>query len=112
LRYVPTKDDNPKGDKVDDGRGNDWSDSMVTPLEVPNSLPVNNLMNVTTDIIGSDTYEENRDDSYKNQAPSPLEYSDGEGGEAKGMVMSDVEDDEEVDKLNLSEYEGLSMVGM
>jgi hypothetical protein len=37
---------------------------------------------------------------------------DGEGGKDKGMVTSETENEEEVDELNSSEYEGLLMGGM
>jgi hypothetical protein len=60
---------------------------------------------------GGDREEGSLDNNW-NQAPSSLVYPDGEGGKAKDIVVSEGDKEEEVDELNSSEYEGLSMVGM
>jgi hypothetical protein len=41
-----------------------------------------------------------------------LKYSDGEGIPSAKIVVSEDDNEEEVEELNLSEYEGLSIVGM
>jgi hypothetical protein len=111
-RYIPTEDKDPKDEGVLKGCENYQSNLMVTPLDTLNSQTVNNSVHADTGTIGGNDHEGSCDDYDKNQAPSSLEYSDGEGGKSKGMVTSEVEDKEEVDELNLSEYEGLSIAGM
>jgi hypothetical protein len=111
-QYVPTEDKDPRNEGILEGRDNYRSDSMVTPLTMLNSQSVNNSVHAETGAIGDDDHEGSRDDYDHNQAPSSLEYSDGEKGKTNEMVISEEEDEEEVDELDSSEYEGLSMVGM
>jgi hypothetical protein len=75
-------------------------------------MNVDNSGNVSTGITESGAYEETHTYDDDNQAPSSLEYLDGEDGKANEMVISEEDDEEEVDELDSSEYEGLSMVGM
>jgi hypothetical protein len=110
-RYVPTEDEDPKDEGILEGCENYQSDSMVTPLATLNSQTVNNSVHSDNGMMGDNDPEGCRDDENRNQTPSSLEYSDGEKGKANEMVISE-EDDEEVDELDSSEYEGHSMVGM
>jgi hypothetical protein len=97
---------------VDEGHGNDRSDTTVTILGALNSQTRIDSINADNGIIGREDQEGSHEDYDDNQAPSSLEYSDGEGGKGKGRVTSEMDDEEEVDELNSSKYEGLSMAGM
>jgi hypothetical protein len=108
--YIHTGDEDLKGEEVRGKIGNNWSNSIVNPPEKINIVNSGKANTGVTD--GGDAHEGNRDDDDENQAPSFLEYSDGEGEKDKVIVMSETEDEEEVDELNSSEYEGLSMAGM
>jgi hypothetical protein len=107
-RYIPNEDDDPKVDNVDDGRENDQSDLPVSSLD---NMTANNFGNAVTGVSDRDDREEDGSEYGGNNAPSSLEYSDGEGGRKSKMVVSD-DEEEEVDELNSSEYKGLSMAGM
>jgi hypothetical protein len=108
-QYIPTGDEALKDDNLDDGRGNDWSDLRGTPI---GNMPADNSGTASSGVHEGSDHEETHDYYDKNQAPSSLEYSDGENGKAKEIVMLDEDDEEEVDELNSSEYEGFLMAGM
>jgi hypothetical protein len=109
-RYIHTGDEGLKGEEVKGKIGNNRSDSLVNPSEKTNNVTPGEANTGVTD--GGDIHERDLDDDDKNQALSSLEYSDGEGGNVNKMVTSETENEEEVDELNSSEYEGLSMGGM
>jgi hypothetical protein len=104
-RYVPNEEEDP----VDEGQGNDRSDLRKTPI---GNVPADNSGTASNGVQEGSDHEETHDYHDENQAPSPLEYSDGENDKATEMVVSDKDDEEEVDELNSSEYEGFSMTGM
>jgi hypothetical protein len=111
-RYVPTEDEDPKNKGIPEERENYRSNSMATPLAISISQTVNNPIHSDPGIMVDNDPERSGDDEDGNQAPSSLEYSDGEKGKANEMVISEEDEEEEVDELDSSEYEGLSMVGM
>jgi hypothetical protein len=108
-RYIPAEDEDPKGDEIGVELRNNRSDLVVTPHETSNMV---NSGKVDTGIIDGGDHEETHNCCVDNQVPSFLEYSDGESGKVKEMLVLDEDDEEEFDELNPSDYEGLSMSGM
>jgi hypothetical protein len=108
-RYVPTENEDPRNEGILEGRDNYRSDLTGTPI---GNVPADNSGTASIGVQEGSGHEETHDYYDENQAPSLLEYSDGETGQTKEMVVSDKDDEEEVDELNLSEYEGFLMAGM
>jgi hypothetical protein len=111
-QYVHTKDKDLKGGEVGNEHENFWSNSMVKPPEALDSKVVNNSENVGNSVSEGGNHEENCNDYDKNQVPNFLEYSGDKVDKAAEIVVSEGNDKEEVDELNLIKYESLSMVEM